>query len=168
MLPCKRIRASLWLSGLACAALPPAVLAVDAACKPILDANRAKFAAPALHDKKFDPKQPGVPFAEFIKVGKDAWMKAENQWMKISPGMLQTMQNFDPDGFGMHNCKLIGPGLAGTRPAKIYTWDLKVAGKRYTGSKVWIGLDGLPYKEAGDGYTGTMSYTGVVAPKAGT
>jgi hypothetical protein len=152
----------------ACLALlaPLPALALETACQPILDANKAKFSAPAFHDKMYDSPKAKTPSGEFIKVGNKAWMKAEQNWMAVPPAMLKKMQNFDADNFGMHNCKALG--MVGIRPAKVYGWDLKVAGKLFTGSKLTVAFDGLPTKvETPEGAYTVTSYNGVVAPNAG-
>lgn len=140
--------------------------AADAACQPILQANKAKFTAPSFHDKLYDSPKDKTPSGEFIKVGDQAWMKAGPQWMTVPPVMLKKMQNFDAVSFGMHNCKSLG--MIGIRPAKIYGWDLKVAGKLYTGSKLTVAYDGRPTKvETPEGAYTVTSYSGVVAPQTG-
>ena len=151
---------------LAACLLTPSAQAGEAACKPILDANTAKFSAPAFHDRMYDSPKAKTPSGEFIKVGHKAWMKEGTQWMPLPPGMLKKMQNFDAASFGMHNCKPLG--MVGIRPAKVYGWDLKVAGKLYTGSKLTVAFDGLPTKvETPEGAYTVTSYNGVVAPNAG-
>jgi hypothetical protein len=144
--------------------LPLPAVALEVACSPIIKASNAKFAAPAFHDKMYESATATTPHGEFIKVGDKAWMKAGNDWVSVPPAMLKKMQNFDPDGFGLHNCKSLG--MIGIRPAKIYSWDLKVAGKVYKGSKLTVAFEGLPTKtETGDGaYTLTI-YNGVAVPK---
>jgi hypothetical protein len=156
---------ALALSLVACLAAPPAQ-AIEAACQPILNANKAKFSAPAFHDKMYDSAKAKMPTGEFIKVGDKAWMKAEQSWMAVPPAMLKKMQNIKAENFGMHNCK--GLGMVGIRPAKVYGWDIKVAGKLYSGSKLTVAYDGLPTKvETPEGAYTVTSYNGVVAPNAG-
>lgn len=150
----------------ACIALlaPLPALALDAACEPIIKASNAKFAAPAFHDRMYENATAKTPHGEFIKVGDKAWMKDGNDWMPVNPAMLKKLQNFNPDGFGMHNCKSLG--MVGIRPAQTYGWDLKVAGKLYKGSKLTVAFDGLPTKtETGDGAYIVTAYGGVTAPK---
>lgn len=157
-----RIRFAALLGALLTASTPPA-LALEAACAPIIKASNAKFSAPAFHDKLYASAGAKVPDGEFIKVGDKAWMKADKQWMSVSPAMLKKLQNFDPEGFGMHNCKSLG--MIGIKPAQVYGWDLKVAGKVYKGSKLTVAFDGLPSKtETGDGGVVLTTYTGVTVP----
>lgn len=149
----------------ACIALvaPLPAFALDTACAPILKASNAKFSAPAFHDKMYENATAKTPSAEFVKVGDKAWMKADRAWMGVPPAMLKKMQNFDPEGFGMHNCRSLG--TVGIRPANVYGWDLKVAGKLYKGSKLTVAYDGLPSKmETGDGAYTLTTYGGVTAP----
>ncbi|MEW6678767.1 MAG: hypothetical protein AB1421_12680 [Pseudomonadota bacterium] len=144
----------------------PSAQAVESACQPILEANKAKFSAPAFHDKMYDRPKANTPTGEFIKVGNKGWMKTEQGWMAVPPAMLKKMQNINADNFGMHNCK--GLGMVGIRPARVYGWDLKVAGKLYTGSKLTVAYDGLPTKvETPEGAYTVTSYNGVVAPISG-
>jgi hypothetical protein len=144
------------------AAAAPA-LADEAACAAIIKAGNAKFSAPAFHDKMFENATSKTPHGEFIKIGDQAWMKADNEWIPVPPAMLKKMQNIDPQGLGMHNCKSLG--YIGIRPANIYGWDLKVDGKVYSGSKLTVAADGLPTKtETGDGAYIVTTYNGVTAP----
>lgn len=145
--------------------LPNAAHAADAACQAILDAGHAKLRAPAVHDINIMDAQSGET-GEFIKVGPDAWMKADRSWKKISPGLLKTMQDAALDGLTMRECKQVGSESLGGVSTRIYSWTTVVNGKSYGSARIWIGSDGLPYKLAGDTTNGTTRYTGVTAPKA--
>ncbi len=149
-------------AAIALLAMPPA-LALEAACAPIVKASSAKFAATAFHDKMYENATAKTPHGEFIKVGDKAWMKAGKNWVGVPPTLLKKMQNIDPDSMGMHNCKSLG--MIGIKPAQVYGWDLKVAGKVYKGSKLTVAFDGLPSKtETGDGGVVLTTYTGVTVP----
>ncbi len=150
---------------LACVALPAPVLAVDAACKAIIDAGRAKLRAPMVHDINVLDTQSGLT-GEFIKIGNDAWLKADRGWKKISPGLLKTMQNAALDGLTMKDCKQVGSETLGAVSTRIYSWTTIVDGKSYGSARVWIGGDGLPYKQTSGSTSGTTRYSGVTAPKA--
>ncbi len=153
------------LLALAAAAVTAApAMADEADCAAIIKASKAKLSAPAFHDKMFADATAKTPHGEFIKIGDQAWMKAGKEWMPVPPAMLKNMQNFDPEGTGMHNCKSLGS--IGIRPAAIYGWDLKIDGKVYSGSKLTVAADGLPTKtETGDGAYIVTTYSGVTAPK---
>jgi len=144
--------------------LPNAAHAADAACQAIIDAGRAKLRAPTVHDINVLDAQSGQT-GEFIKVGPDAWMKADRGWKKISPGLLKTMQDAALDGLTMRECKQVGSESMGGVSTRIYSWTTVVSGKSYGSARIWIGGDGLPYKLAGDTTNGTTRYTGVSAPK---
>jgi len=144
--------------------LPNAAHAADAACQAIIDAGRAKLRAPTVHDINVLDAQSGQT-GEFIKVGPDAWMKADRGWKKISHGLLKTMQDAALDGLTMRECKQVGSESMGGVSTRIYSWTTVVSGKSYGSARIWIGGDGLPYKLAGDTTNGTTRYTGVSAPK---
>ncbi len=153
-----------WACSLAFALILPApAFAVDAACKPILDANQAKFAAPAFHDTMYASPGSTTATGEFIKIGQQAWMKADKNWMTVPPSTLKNMQNSDADGFGMRNCT-----QQSSSPNRIYTWDISVAGKTYSGAKLTLSPSGLPIRnETGDGEVILTHYENVIAPKVG-
>jgi hypothetical protein len=151
------------LAAVALSASLPAY-AADAACQAIIDAGRAKLAAPMLHDINVLGAD---TTAEFIKIGNDAWLKADRGWKKMPPAMLKNMQKASLDGLTMKECKQAGSEMLGLRPTRIYSWTTIVGGKSYGSARVWIGSDGLPYKQSAGSTSGTTSYTGVVAPKAG-
>jgi hypothetical protein len=144
--------------------LPNVAHAADAACQAIIDAGHAKLRAPTVHDINIMDAQSGQT-GEFIKVGPDAWMKADRGWKKISPALLKTMQNAALDGLTMSDCKQVGSESLGGVSTRIYSWTTVVNGKSYGSARVWIGSDGLPYKQAGATTNGTTRYTGVTAPK---
>lgn len=145
------------------AAATPA-LADEADCAAIVKASNAKFSAPAFHDQMFENATSKTPHGEFIKIGDKAWMRKGEEWITVPPAMLKKMQNFDPEGFGMHNCTSLG--TLGIRPATIYAWDLKINGKVYSGGKLTVAADGLPTKtETGDGDYILTTYNGVTAPR---
>lgn len=148
------------------ASMSNAAHAADAACQAIIDAGHAKLRAPMVHDINVMDAQSGQT-GEFIKIGPDAWMKADRGWKKISPGLLKTMQNAALDGLTMNDCKQVGSESLGAVSTRIYSWTTVVNGKSYGSARVWIGSDGLPYKQAGATTNGTTRYTGVTAPKAG-
>jgi hypothetical protein len=118
--------------------LPTATHAADAACQAIIDAGHAKLRAPTVHDINVMDAQSGQT-GEFIKVGPDAWMKADRGWKKISPALLKTMQNAALDGLTMSDCKQVGSESLGGVATRIYSWTTVVNGKSYGSARVWIG-----------------------------
>ena len=145
--------------------VPNVAHASNAACQAIIDAGHAKLRAPTVHDINVMDTESGET-SEFIKVGPDAWMKADRGWKRISPGLLKTMQNAALDGLTMSDCKQVGSESLGGVSTRIYSWATVVNGKSYGSARLWIGSDGLPYKQAGATTNGTTRYTGVKAPKA--
>jgi len=87
--------------------LPNAAHAADAACQAILNAGQAKLRAPTVHDINVLDAESGLT-GEFIKIGPDAWIKADRGWRKISPALLKTMQTAALDGLTMSDCKQVG------------------------------------------------------------
>lgn len=144
--------------------LPNAAHAADAACQAIIDAGHAKLRAPMVHDINVLDAESGLT-GEFIKIGPDAWIKADRGWKKLTPAQLKTMQTAALDGLTMRDCKQVGSELLGGVSTRIYSWTTIVSGKSYGSTRIWIGSDGLPYKLAADTTNGTTRYTGVTAPK---
>ena len=144
--------------------LPNAAHAADAACQAILNAGQAKLRAPTVHDINVLDAESGLT-GEFIKIGPDAWIKADRGWKKLTPAQLKTMQTAALDGLTMSDCKQVGSELLGGVSTRIYSWTTTVSGKSYGSTRMWIGSDGLPYKLAAGTTNGTTRYTGVTAPK---
>lgn len=157
-------RLSLTLLGVLLVA--PSAHAVDAACQPIVDAGRAKLRAPMVHDINVLDAKAGTT-VEFIKIDQDIWLKADRGWQKMPPAVLATMQKASMDGITMSGCRQAGSEMIGLISTRIYSWDTSMGGKSYGSARVWVGGNGLPYKQTTRTTSGTTTYSGVVAPKVG-
>lgn len=146
----------------------PALAKVDAACKPVLDANAAKVAAPAFHDRK---QLDGMTL-EMIKVGEQLYVKQGSRWRQMSNAAGQTLGGFDAglaDGsVSLTDCRKLGRETVEGRSLTVYQYTTTVhgAGELGKGSgKLWIGDDGRPYRDSTEGQQGSTTYTGVSAPE---
>jgi hypothetical protein len=148
------------LSCLACGWIPQ-TQAAEAACKPIVDADKARAAATSWHSKK----AVGETSMEMIRLGDDIYANlGRSGWRKMPPGMVQSIAKAS-DGLDVSECKKLGSESVAGVATTIYSFKTTIPGQPPFLGKVWIGdKDGLPYREVGDKYDGTMSYTGVVAP----
>ncbi len=143
--------------------------AEDSACRPIINANKAQWQAPMVHDRKVIDS--GFTM-ETIKLGDAMYMKTSGAWRTMSPAMIKAVTDFaaiEKAGLQLKNCKHVGTERIGPMPTRIYSFTT-VASDAPGGSangKVWIGSDGLPYQMEGNKVKGTMTYTNVTAPTVG-
>lgn len=156
----RRLSLAALLSCLVCGSLPQAQ-AADAACKPILDADKARAAATSWHSKK----AMGETSMEMIRLGDDIYANLGGSgWKKMPPGMVKNIAKAS-DGLDVSECKKLGTENVAGVATTIYSFKTAIPGQATFSGKVWIGdKDGLPYREAGDKYDGTTTYTGVTAP----
>ncbi|MDP1658233.1 MAG: hypothetical protein Q8L73_02635 [Methylotenera sp.] len=140
--------------------------AVDADCQAIIDAGRAKLRAPMVHDINVLDAKAGTT-TEFIKINQNIWLKVDRGWKKMPLAVLTTMQKVSMDGITMSDCRQAGSERVGLIPTRIYSWSTSMGGKSYGNARVWVGSDGLPYKQTSGNANSTTTYTGVVAPKVG-
>lgn len=150
---------------IAFAILSPVVqAATDVACKPVIDADKARAAARAWHTKK----NMGGQSMELIRMGDDVYANmGATGWKKMPPGMAQQIGNAgnNADKFSVKECTKLGAEKVGGVATTIYSFKTTIPGQPPFSGKVWIGdKDGLPYREEGDRHSGTTSYEGIAAP----
>jgi hypothetical protein len=136
----------------------------DAACKPIIDADKARAAAPAWHAKK----SMGGMSMEIIRLGNDVYANMGGTgWKQMPPPMAASIVNAgnQADTFVVSDCRKLGDEIVDGVPATVWTFKTAVHDKPPIAGKVWIGQrDGLPYREEGEKHAGTTTYQGVSAP----
>jgi len=141
----------------------PALAKVDAACEPVIAAAEAKVAAPAFHDRK---QMEGMTM-EMIKLGEDLYANTGGGWRHMTAAASKSLGGFrkgvDSGEISLSQCKKLGRETVGGRSTQVYQFTSTAGGMTGTG-KVWVGDDGLPYRETAEGSDGTVSYTGVTAP----
>jgi hypothetical protein len=145
------------------------VHALDAACQPIVDANKAQWRAPMVHDRKV--LDDGFTY-EIIKLGDALYMKSGGVWRTMPPAMTRILTDpeaIEKNGLQMKDCQQSGSEMVGSMPTLIYHFTSigPNATKKARTSKVWIGRDGLPYRQEGETFKATMVYTGVTTPTVG-
>ncbi len=142
--------------------------AEDSACRPIVEANKAQWQAPTVHDRKVMDN--GFTL-ETIKVGNVFYMKTRGAWRLMPPAMAKAvtdMAAIEKSGLQLKDCKPLGREIIGPMATRIYSFTVLPNSPQGSKSgKVWIGNDGLPYKMEGDKVKGTVVYTGVTAPTPG-
>lgn len=142
----------------------PAFAAAEAACKPVIDADKARAAATHWHMRK--------TFAgsgmEVIRVGEDVYANMGGTgWKKMPPAMAKTMTHAgsQAEQFDVRDCKKLGEAKVDGVDTSLYSFTTLMKGQPPFKGKVWIGTkDGLPYREQGDQHEGTTTYQGVSAP----
>ena len=138
--------------------------ATDAACKPIIEADKARAASQAWHTRKmFDGSS-----IELIRLGDDIYGNMRGSgWKKMPPEMAKNIANAgnQAENFDISECKKIGEENVGGVATTLYSFKTTMKGQPPFSGKVWIGnKDGLPYREAGDKLEGLTTYEGVSAP----
>lgn len=136
----------------------------DSACKPVIDADKARAAAPAWHAKK----TMGNVSMEIIRLGNDVYANMGGTgWKQMPPPMAASIVNAgnQADQFTVSDCHKLGDEAVDGVPTSVWSFKTAIKDKPPIAGKVWIGKqDGLPYREEGEKHAGTTSYTGVVAP----
>lgn len=136
----------------------------DAACKPVIDADKARAAAPAWHAKK---TMDGMNM-EIIRVGTEVYANmAGTGWKKMPAPMAKTIVDAgnQADQYVVTDCRELGNETVDGVPTTVWSFRTKVEDSPPVESKVWIGTrDGLPYREEGEKHAGTTVYDGITAP----
>jgi hypothetical protein len=119
-----------------------------------------------VHDRKV--LKDGFTY-EIIKLDDNFYMKTGGAWRKMPTPMTKILT--DPEAIEkvslqMHDCKQTGTEMIGSMSTVVYSFTSTAAGAPGDSgtSKVWIGTDGLPYRQEGKEFKATMAYTGVTAP----
>lgn len=141
-----------------------AVAAPEPACKPVIDADKARASAPQWHMRK--------SFAgsgmEVIRIGEDVYANMGGTgWTKMPPAMAKTMTQggSQAEQFDVRDCKKLGEEKIAGVDTNLYSFTTVLKGQPPFKGKVWVGKqDGLPYREQGDQHEGTTVYEGVSAP----
>lgn len=141
----------------------PALAKVDAACQPVVAAAEAKIGAPAFHDRK---EMEGMTI-QMIKLGEDLYVNSGGGWQHMTSKASLSLGGFrkgvDSGEIQLSQCKKLGRETVAGRSTSVYQFTSGAGGTTGVG-KVWIGDDGLPYRETAAGTDSTVSYTGVTAP----
>ena len=136
----------------------------DAGCKPVIDADKARAAAPAWHAKKTI----GDMKMEMIRLGNDVYaIMGGTGWKQMPPPMAANIVNAgnQADNFVVSDCLKLGDETVDGVPTAVWTFKTALKDKPPIPGKVWIGKqDGLPYREEGEKHSGTTTYQGVSAP----
>ncbi|MCC2657137.1 MAG: hypothetical protein K0Q76_2245 [Panacagrimonas sp.] len=137
----------------------------DPACKPVIDADKARAAAPAWHAKK----TMGGMSMEIIRLGNDVYADMGGTgWKQMPPPMAANIVNAgnQADQFTVSDCRKLGDETINGVATTLWSFKTKVKDLAPITGKVWIGQrDGLPYREEGEKHAGTTTYQGVAAPK---
>ncbi|HKY21319.1 MAG TPA: hypothetical protein VJM31_08875 [Vicinamibacterales bacterium] len=136
----------------------------DAACKPVIDADKARAAAPAWHTKK---SMNGVHM-EIKRLGSDVYTKIDSAgWKKMSPEMAANIVDGgqQADNFKVTHCRKLRDETVNGVATTVWTFKSKAKDGPSVEGNVWIGQgDGLPYREEGETFYGTTTYEGVSVP----
>jgi hypothetical protein len=143
--------------------------AADSACQPIVDAGKAQWRAPMVHDRKV--LNDGFAY-EIIKLGDMLYMKNGAAWRIMPSAMAKILTDpaaVEKAGQQMQDCQQTGTEMIGPMSTVIYSFSSTVASaQRDSGtSKIWIGTDGLPYRQESKEFKATTVYAGVTAPALG-
>lgn len=143
--------------------------AADSACQPIVDASKAQWRAPMVHDRKV--LSDGYTY-EIIKLGDMLYIKNGATWRIMPSAMTKILTDpaaVEKAGLQMRDCQQTGTEMIGPMSTVIYSFTSAVASApRDSGtSKVWIGTDGLPYRQESKEFKATTVYAGVTAPALG-
>lgn len=145
-------------------ALPVLAEGSDPACKPVIDADKARAAAPAWHAKK---TMDGMSM-EIIRLGAEVYANMGGSgWQQMPPPMAASIVNAgnQADRFVISDCRKLGEDTVEGVPTFVWTFRTTVEDLPPITGKVWIGQrDGLPYREEGEKHAGTTTYEGVSAP----
>ena len=136
----------------------------DAGCKPVIDADQARAAAPAWHAKK----TMGDMKMEIIRLGNDVYANMGGTgWKQMPPPMAASIVNAgnQADQLKVSDCKKLDDETVDGIPTTLWSFKTTVKDTPPIAGKVWIGQrDGLPYREEGEKHAGTTTYEGVTAP----
>ncbi|RYU61954.1 hypothetical protein EWI61_04005 [Methylolobus aquaticus] len=144
-------------------------LATDTACQPIVDAGKAQWRAPMVHDRKV--LSDGYTY-EIIKRGDMLYLKNGATWRMMPSAMAKILTDpasIEKAGQEMRDCRQTGTEMIGPMSTVIYSFTSTLASTpRDSGtSRIWIGSDGLPYRQESKEFNSTTVYAGVTAPALG-
>lgn len=143
---------------------PAGFAATDPACKPVIDADKARAAATAWHSRK----KLGEMGIEMIRLGDAVYMNMGGSgWKRMPPAAAKATIDAGTQSasFDVSGCKKLGEEKVDGVATTLYSFTTTIKGQPPASGKVWIGnKDGLPYRELGDQHDGTTSYVGVTAP----
>jgi len=145
------------------------VSAADSACQAIVDAGKAQWRAPMVHDRKV--LNDGFAY-EIIKLGDMLYMKNGATWRIMPSAMAKILTDpaaAEKAGLQMQDCKQTGTEMIGSMSTAVYSFTSTGAGspQKASTSTIWIGTDGLPYRQEGKEFKATTVYAGVTAPALG-
>lgn len=159
----KRLAVSL---SLLCAS--SAVLAVEAACEPIVAATEKSSAQPARHTTvELGDGQRG----ESVFLDGQLYIRVAERWMKAPASALEEERKLNADlrngTIKIWDCKRVGTETVDTVSTTVYSYRQEIPGlPKVDGPiRVYIGRDGLVYALESGGTRSRIRYTGVAAPK---
>lgn len=159
----KRLAVSL---SLLCAS--SAVLAVEAACEPIVAATEKTSAQPARHTTvELGDGQRG----ESILADGQVYIRMGERWMKAPASVPEAERKLNADlrngTIKTWDCKRVGTEAVDAVPTTVYSYRQEIPGlPKVDGPiRVYIGRDGLVYAIESGGTRSRIRYTGVTAPK---
>lgn len=137
----------------------------DDACKPVIDADKARASATAWHAKK---TMDGMSM-EIIRVGNDVYANmAGTGWEQMPAPMAKSIVEAgnQADQYVVTDCRKLGEEKVDGVPTAVWSFKTQVKDSAPVESQVWIGTrDGLPYRERGEKHAGTTTYERVTAPE---
>jgi len=137
----------------------------DSACKPVIDADKARAAATAWHAKK---TMDGMSM-EIIRAGNAVYANmAGTGWKQMPAPMAKSIVEAgnQADQYIVTDCRKLGEETVNGVPTTVWSFKTQVKDGAPVESRVWIGArDGLPYREQGEKHAGTTTYEDVAAPE---
>lgn len=145
----------------------PSVLALDAACEPVVQASEARMKQPAWHSiMKFGNGER----LEAIKASGQFFHQVDGKWTKfpvnldVAEGKI--LAQIRSGEVKLTDCKAVGNDMVEGVPVTLVSSRTEMAGVPPGGATLYIGKqDGLPYRQVGDSVTVEYRYKDVVVPK---
>ena len=149
------------------ASISPAVLALDSACKPILDASEKKMNQAGWHSiatltsgTRMESMKADGGF--FRNVG-GTWMKSPVNYDTAEKDMIAQMKSGEVK---LTLCQSAGSEMLDGMPVTVFTSRIEMKGAPAEDSRLYIGKsDGLPYKQSGKSVQVVYKYKNILAPK---
>lgn len=145
----------------------PSVLALDAACEPVLKASEARMKQLAWHSiMKFGNGER----LEAIKASGQFFHQVDGKWTKFPVNLDvaegKVLAQIRSGEVKLTDCKAVGNDIVEGVPVTLVSSRTEMAGVPPGGATLYIGKqDGLPYRQVGDSVTVEYRYKDVVVPK---
>ena len=155
------------IAGLLMVAVSPMAMALDAACKPIVDASEKKMNQAAWHSiatlksgAHIESMKAGGGF--FSNVG-GVWTKTSANFDTAEKDMIRQMNSGE---IKLTLCKSLGSEVVDGVPVNVVSSRIEMPGAPAADPKLYIGKsDGLPYRQAAGTVDVVYRYKNVSAPK---